>query len=392
MTDAPRGLASLRRYQAVVVGLATVVVLAMISRLQATPYDNYVRLADAFLHGRLWIDWPGAYIDALEYGGRRYVIEAPLPALLLIPQVVLAGTHANQTLLAVALAGLALGAGWELARRLGTPLGARAWLCGFLLLGTDLAWCASYGDVWFVAHVCAAACTLLALVELVGRRRPWLVALYGVAAMESRFSLVLALPVYAVLLADGPTPRDRLRALARFGATLAPFALAYVAYNEGRWGTPYDVGYAAWYHRDQAGSPTGSPFRLAYLPYELKAFFVRFPDVPGRAPWLVPTYDGVALTWTSPALALAFLARGPRRLVAGLWAATLLVAAPSALYYVDGYAQFGMRHALDFEPFLFALAAIGSRRGIGRTGAVLCAWSIAVGLWGIWFWRAFYRA
>ena len=38
-----------------------------------------------------------------------------------------------------------------------------------------------------------------------------------------------------------------------------------------------------------------------------------------------------------------------------LWAAALLVAFPSFIYYVNGFAQFGMRHALDFEPFLVAL-------------------------------------
>jgi len=57
--------------------------------------------------------------------------------------------------------------------------------------------------------------------------------------------------------------------------------------------------------------------------------------------------NGIAMTWTSPALAIALFARRPRALVIGLWLATLLVAGPSFLYYVNGYAQFGMRHALD---------------------------------------------
>ncbi len=51
-----------------------------------------------------------------------------------------------------------------------------------------------------------------------------------------------------------------------------------------------------------------------------------------------------------------------------------------------------MRHALDFEPFLFALVALGVRGGMPRYGAALCAWSMLVGAWGIWFWRAYYRA
>ena len=52
-----------------------------------------------------------------------------------------------------------------------------------------------------------------------------------------------------------------------------------------------------------------------------------------------------------------------------LWVATLLTAAPNFLYYVNGYAQFGMRHALDFEPFLVALMLLAARERIAVVGA-----------------------
>jgi len=63
---------------------------------------------------------------------------------------------------------------------------------------------------------------------------------------------------------------------------------------------------------------------------------------------------------TRVGLLLALFARTPRRLVVSLWCATFLVAGPSLLYYANGGAQFGMRHALDFEPFLFVLLAIAA--------------------------------
>jgi hypothetical protein len=371
--------------------IAFVAILA-VNGMHATPYNNYVLLADAFWHGRVWIDWPGPSSDALSWAGRYYVIEAPLPAVLLLPVVAIWGTAANQTLLAALLAAIGVGAGWEIARRLEVPLATRAWLCGFLLLGTDLFWTAMYGDVWFIAHVSAVAFTLLALVELLGRKRAWLVALFAVCAIESRFSLILALPVYAALLALDVPDTERRKRLFVFVATLVPFVLLWVAYNQARWGLPYDVGYTAWYHQDSAGKPTGSPFRLSYVPNQLYSFFVRFPNWIGHAPYFVPTYNGVALTWTSPALLLAAFAREPRRLVIAMWAAAALVALPNLLYYVNGYVQFGMRHALDFEAFLFVLMALAMRRGIGPLGAVLCAWSMVAGTWGIWFWKTFYRS
>ncbi len=372
-------------------GFVAFIAILAVNGLHATEYNNFVLLADAFRHGHVWIDWPGPYIDALAWSGRHYVIEAPLPALLLLPAVAIWGTAANQTALAAFLAAIAVGAGWEIGRRLEVPAVTRVWLCGFLLLGTDLFWAAMYGDVWFIAHVSAAAFSLLALVELLGKKRAWLVALYAVCAIESRFSLILAVPVYAALLTLDVPGDVRRRRLFIFGATLVPFVLLWVAYNQARWGVPYDVGYTAWYHQDSAGQPDGSPFGLVYVPNQLYSFFVRFPNQIGQAPFLVPTYDGVALTWTSPALLLALFARGPRAFVIALWAATALVAVPNLTYYVNGYAQFGMRHALDFEPFLFVLMALALRRGIDALWATLCAWSIFAGAWGIWFWKTFYR-
>src|ERR1700729_3170871 len=173
---------------------------AFASHLRPTPYNNYVLLAQAFAHGHGGIDWPGAYIDALGYGGRYYVIEAPLPAPLWRPLVALSGAAANQTLLAVVLAAVGIGAAWELGERFGLRASANAWICAFFLAGTDLLWCAMLGDVWFLAHVSAVCFTMLALVELAGKRRGWLVALFAACAFESRFTMIAALPVYFVIL------------------------------------------------------------------------------------------------------------------------------------------------------------------------------------------------
>ncbi len=369
--------------------IAAFAATALVSHLRATPYNNYVLLAQAFLHGHAWIDWPGSYIDALGYNGRYYVIEAPLPAVLLLPYVALAGTAANQTLLAALLAAVGVGAAWELGERFGLRAASNAWICAFLLAGTDLLWCAMLGDVWFIAHVAAATFTLLALVELAGRRRGWLVALFAACAVESRFSMIAALPVYAYLLAsDTKIVKERLLS---FGAVLGGVAVLWALYNRARWGTWADIGYTTWYHQDQAGMPAGSPFRLQYLPYQLWSFFVQLPTRLPEFPWLRPEYSGVALTWTSPALLLALFARSPARWVIALWAAALLTAVPNFVYYVNGFAQFGMRHALDFEPFLVALMMLAVRDRFALWGRALIAYSVAAGLWGCWYWLSFVR-
>jgi hypothetical protein len=316
-SNATRNLSgSLVRFKpAYVAAAVAIVVTAALCRLRATPYDNYVLLAQAFLHGRSWIDWPGPYIDALPYRGQYYVIEAPLPALLLLPLVAVFGNAANQTVVSIILCGVAVGAAWELGERFGLSRASNAWICAFLLAGTDLLWCATLGDVWFIAGVSAVAFTLLGLAELAGQRRPWLIALWGACAFESRFDMVLAIPVYFLLCVE---PKAWRRTLAQFAAVLIPVAALWTLYNFARWGTWNDIGYTTWYHQDQAGSPTGSPFRLQYLPYQMWSFFVQAPTQLDAYPGLRPEMSGVALTWTSPALILAFFARSPVRWVGAL--------------------------------------------------------------------------
>jgi hypothetical protein len=369
--------------RSVIAALIACIIIALVSHGRSTPYNNYVLLAQAFLRGHAWIVWPGSYIDALEYNGRYFIIEAPLPAMLLVPVVAIFGT-VNQTWLAIVLGAISIGAAYELGERFGVAPAVNAWICAFLLAGTDLLWCAMLGDVWFVAHVAAVCFTLLALVELAGKPRGWLVAVWAAAAVLSRFDLVLILPVYAYLI---QSRRSRIS----FAAALIPFIVFWVGYNYARWGTWNDIGYTVWYHQDQAGMPTGSPFRLMYVPYELWSFFVQMPARIPTFPWLVPSLSGVALTWTSPALILAFFARKPLRWVIPMWVAVALSAGPNVVYYVNGFAQFGMRHALDFEPFAVALMFLAARKRMAWWGYALIAYSCAAGLWGCWYWNSFVR-
>ena len=379
-----------------IAGLVAIVLTYIASHGRSTPYNNYVLLADAFRHGRIWIDWPGdAVSDALLWNGQRYVIEAPVPALLMLPFVALVGPQFNQTTAAIALCGVGVGFACALLQRLGVRGLSLAMLVLFTFAGTDLWWCAELGDVWFIAHVTAVCFTFIALYELAGKSREWIVGLCAIAAIESRFSLVTTLPFYIVALGCGGLHFPRTfdwRRVRVFAAMFAVTAGLAIGYNFARWGLPYDIGYNTFYNRDSWGQPTGSPFRLQYVPYEIYSFFMRPPtyvEFRQLALWPIFNVDnnGVALTWTSPALILAFFARGKRTTILALWAATILAAIPDMCYYLNGWYQFGMRHALDFEPFLITLMALASVPKMPRWAVWLCVYSALVGLWGIWWWN-----
>jgi hypothetical protein len=267
----------------------------------------------------------------------------------------------------------------------------------FFLAGTDLLWCSMLGDVWFLAQTSAVAFTLLALCEVAGKRRGWLVALWFALALGSRFTLVMALPVLLWWCYAGFERREpRARSAAAFVFALVPFFVLWTAYNLARWHVPWDAGHTIFYHQDPyMGSATGSPFGLGNVPVELFSFFVVPPLFHASFPFVEPAAFGTALWFTSPALVLAFFAREPRRLVVELWLATVLVAGPSLLYYANGGSQFGMRHALDFAPFLLVLMGLAARSGlrapVWRTAQVLIVWSAMVGVYGCWYWNTFLR-
>ncbi len=383
----------LGRYDFVIAG-ALVLATFIIWPSPPTQYDNYSYLASAFVNARVDIaDWPGRRVDAQFYNGKYYIIEGPVPALLMVPAALFGGTNTDQRSHCVVFAAVAAALLWRLLGRLGAEGVARAALFVFFIAGTSFYWCAMYGDVWFFAHVAAVLFTFAALLELTGSQRAWLVSLYAVLAVFSRFSMLMAVPVYAAYLIACAPPERRRRIALGFAAPLLAGAAWYVWYSYARWGVPYDIGYSLWFHQDIAGKPTGPPFRFSNLGYQLWSFFVLAPArYPRGFPYLIPMPLGVALTWTSPALVYAFLARRPKPLVIALWSATVLVMIPSLLYYVNGFVQFGMRHALDFEPYLIslmALAAAGKR--MPWWTYVLLSFSIAVGIWGIVFWRTFWR-
>ena len=395
----------------VLIGVALLVLLFS-SHLRSTMFNNYIRVADSWRHGHFWIDYPGRWLDAVEYKGQHYGVDAPFPALICMPFVLVWGAQANQTLIAIAVATFGLYLAWRILLRLNVAQVPRVFLIVFLFAGTDYWWCAELGDVWFFAHLCAMTATFLAMLEIMGRRRAWLVGIYAVAAIESRNTVLLSLPFMLYMFGSGDLARmaasfrgedpdkiprvNEFKGLRQIGIVFAVTAVLWVALNEGMWGTWNDVGHTIYYHQDSWGNPTGSPFGWRYVPYQIYSFFFRAPEFvqwlqAWQAPYLKVDPNGVALTFTSPALVLAFLARKPAHIVKWLWITAAAVALPDFFYYLNGWYQFGMRHALDFMPFLFVLMAIACRERIPRWGMALVIYSAVAGIWGVWWWNAFMR-
>jgi len=347
-----------------------------------TLIDNYVVLADAWLHGHIWVahsELPA--VDGVMYGGNYYVIEGPMPAVLMLPLVAMFGLSANQSLVCVLAASVGVAACDLVLGRMNLEPKLRVWLVVFLGFGTVLWWCTLNPAVWMCAHVVCVMFLTLTLAEWYGRRRYWLVGFLFACAALTRFPTILAvLPFLYWTWADA---EDRAASVRSFLVGLAPLLVLQVLYDLARWHTPLDIGYTLFYHKDPAGSPTGYPFSLGHLPFNLYSMFFLAPAYINSFPWLKPTYQGVALTFTSPALVLALCA-GKSKESTLLWLSVVLVALPDLLYYVNGFSQFGMRHSLDFTPFLLCLAARGFSRRPDPLGFWLIGYSVVANAFGVW--------
>ncbi|MGD6933706.1 MAG: hypothetical protein ACQCN5_05820 [Candidatus Bathyarchaeia archaeon] len=79
-------------------------------------YNYYVRLADAFLHGRLFLlDNPSWLNELIPLNGVYYVVYPPFPAVIMTPLVAIFGLNLNQTLVSIFFGALTVALSYVLA-------------------------------------------------------------------------------------------------------------------------------------------------------------------------------------------------------------------------------------------------------------------------------------
>ena len=123
---------TLRRHRGPVALVVLLVVATAIYWLSAHEFDagrpDLFYLADAFLHGRLWLERALGPYDVIIVGDRVFVPFAPFPAIALMPLVAVFGPDVVtqwQPLVNAVLAAAGLGACWWMLARIGVRSIAR---------------------------------------------------------------------------------------------------------------------------------------------------------------------------------------------------------------------------------------------------------------------------
>ena len=397
------------------IGLGLAVLSGVIYWLADRQFDagrgDFFYLADAFLHGRTWLTSPLGPNDVIPIDGRYYVPFAPFPALALMPLVAILGpVTADQVESGVNafLAAWSVAMCWWLLGRVGVRRTAdRVWLTALFGFSTQILWVTTRGGVWHTGQLIATILTFACLVELFGRRRAWLIGLLAGAAFLTRAPLAFAVPVYAIWLAwavdrraaDHDPVDAAAYAMARppaipwrpwieLGLGVLPSIVFFFAYNQVRFGSPLESGYALatlpdWLERQrQIGL-----FSIAHIPMNIDYFLLHLPRLMAAWPFLRPDGLGMSVLITSPGLLFALRADWRRPVAWFLAAAALLVLIPTLLYYGGGWLQYGYRYFLDSVPFVLALCGLAAvaRDGIGWGWKALTVFGIAVMAIGVYW-------
>ena len=400
-------------------------------------YNHFVWQADAFLQGRAWIPWPltegafqnGYFQDVYPAGeGRALIPFPPLPAIVLLPVVAAFGLATDAALVAAVLGGINVGLAYRMVWRL-TPDPLIAIMATLFYGFGTVAWYAGMlGSTWFLAHVVASTCLLLAITVAldadrraaeavapsgpIDRRQVLAGLLLGLAA-TARLTTVLAAPFFAFVGGGGSFLRRSLSACIGAGIPV----LLLLAYNLATSGQLFHPGYEHLYQTEYTPTPSGLLAQLLpalqgityhpgewalqdprYIPQNLLIMLAWLPEVRPECglalldqacPLLRPDRLGMSLFLSSPAWLLAVpiaIREWRRRLVLGSLLAIVAVMLMNVMHFSQGWVQFGYRFSNDAAPFALLLVTLGlARYGVRWWTVALIGASVIINAWGVYW-------
>lgn len=367
--------------------LFTFVVYLASSFAKETPYNYFVLLSNAFLHGHLYLSQSYPWLNELIPGGgnKYFVVYPPMPAILLMPLVFLFGANASQTVFSVFLGSVNVALVYLLSGRL-TLSGKTRFLVTILFgFGTNHWYLASVGSAWYLAHITALFFFLLALTETFGKQRLFLIGVLLGASFWARTTIIFTAPFFYIYFWKKFWPINRKNIyhflLLHLGVVF--FIFLDMLYNFLRFGhfsplSPYQL------IPGIANDPIFQQgfMSLSYIPRHLKAVFIELPVFRPVPPFLVPSLYSTALWFTTPALVF-ILKAGKNILTFACWVGIISCFLVISLWGGIGFSQFGYRFAQDFMPLLLILVGLGIGQKPSSWAYLLVILSILVNLWGV---------
>jgi hypothetical protein len=398
------------------------VVYSFVNHDRRASLDYFVPLANAFLHGQLGFETAppsGGYNELVPFGGQLYVVYPPMPAVVLMPFVLLFGTGMDQARVSILFGALNVALAMWVALGVGARRSSAVVLAIVFGFGSITWYSAQAGTSWQIAHVLALTFALAAIGSAVRDGHPWLIGLLVAAMGLCRLPMLLGAPFFLAYIFhraarsqagssgfgtahDGALSAIRSVSLRRLAVVGAPFALCltaplvlYLLYNAARFGSPFETGYALIPGLLQEFQYKDGFFSVVNIPRKLYAMFLSAPVEVQGFPWIQSReLGGLSIVLTTPVFLWAVRTRGRDLFTLSAWLSVALVMIPVLLHADPGGVQFGFRYAQDVYPFAFVLVARALATGISFEAWLAIGVGLLVNAWGMgsayfaWWYRS----
>lgn len=362
----------------VILFILTLLVYSIFHRGEGAHLTYFVPLADAFLHGRLYlIDHPSWLDELIFWNNHYYVVLPPMPAILLMPFVAVFGTKFYQPIFSILMGSISVPLCYIALLKIFNNVKIAFWSSILYGFGAMLWYHAEVGSGWYLALISVQIFLWLMILEVITKKRFLVIGLLIGFAYLTRLPTFLSLFFALIYLHK----ELQIKSFFWLGLGLLPGILTNWIYNYLRFGTVSDTAYNILL----AHSPS-HPYGLLnirYIPIHLSEIFTAMPVFVSKFPYIIPSLNVMALWFVTPAFFLIPFAKFKSRIIFASVIAIISSALPSLLKGGNGFTQFGYRYALDYMPFLIILCASGMRNRVSWLSKILICLSILINFWGV---------
>jgi hypothetical protein len=368
-----------------------------------TPIDNYFNLlAEAILHGKIYLSNPPTTHDLTFYQGNWYVSFPPFPAILMLPFIAIWGVRGFNTvtfslILAASTSVLVFLIMHRLLRRGWITLSYRGmtWLVALFSFGTVAWWLATTSRSALFSQTCTVFFCALSFWLALQESPPWSVGLSLTAAILCRPNVFLLFPALIAItiqikLAQGIGKwKQILKWGIISGIPIFLGAVFLLSYNYLRFGNFFDFGYQTLNGSEMIveRAQEYGIFNFHFIPENLKVMFLAFPwHLITQCKYFLPRGNGMSIFFTTPAMIYLFRRFKVSWWIGGCWCSIILSILLLSMYHNTGAMQYGYRYVMDFIIPIIMIIALNAGKKISIPLKALIVISILVNYYGLLSW------
>jgi len=380
-------MTSIQKIRPILLFIFTFLVYAISHKGEGAQWNHFVYLADAFLHGLLYV--PNNLDELAFWDGHYFVVYPPMPAILLMPLVAVFGKTFHQPILSILLGAVNVSLAYIVLLKFFQNAKLALWISILYAFGSMQWYHAEVGSSWYIAHIVALFFLWLSLLETITKQRLFLIGFLIGAAYFARLPTILSISFVLIFLKEKFLVGKHIifKNLFLLILGLLPTLIFNSLYNFLRFGRFDNYAYSLYLKSQSLGIqqsvfPHGF-WSVYYIPERIKDIFLSFPVFISNFPFVIPSLYAMAIYIVTPAFFLVLFASFKKRLAYTSLITVLIILIPILMKGGNGFTQFGFRYSLDFLPFLLILTASGLKNKFNLYSKSLIVLSILINLWGV---------